>query len=533
MFEKYKKYFEYLRQLQAPQGTSGPNKKESYGSDALLTGDYDKDTATLKGLLGGSADVVCREFWFGESRTRAYFCFIDGLDDKPLIDEYILKSLLVNLNFIEQQPDLPGNIDRFSEIQHHILNALELSESNSFDEIVGGALAGNTILLVDGCNRAFIISAKGGKYRNVEETQTEVGIRGPRDGFNEILRVNTSLVRRKLKNPNLIFESFRLGRQTHTDVEIAYIKGIANNKIIEEVRRRLNRIDTDTVLESGYIEQFIEDAPLSPFSTIRNTERPDKVAAKLLEGRVAIFCDGTPFVLTVPHLFIENFQVPEDYYARSFLGSFLRLLRYLAYFITMMLPALYVALETYNQDMIPTVLLITAASARETTPFPAFLETVIMIVTFEMLRESGVRLPRQVGQAVSIVGALVIGEAAVRAGLVSAPLIIITAVMGVASFMVPALLDSVIIFRFFLLFCAASFGLFGICVGVLFILGYMCSLRSFGVPYLAPLAPMIRSDLKDSVIRLPLWLMKLRPQSLKGSNAHRQGTSAMPNKPSE
>lgn len=532
MFEKYIKYYQYWKSLKAVQDAVGSNRKEGYGlGQRVLSKQIAPNLAMMQEILGPSQDVVFRQFCFGNIRhVRMCICFIDGLADKIMVDEFIVKSLDINLCTIEQQTLLRDNIDLFTEIKKK-LGAVELCESQSVDDIMDGFLEGNTILFIDGYDKVLIISAKGGKFRPVEKTETEVGVRGPRDGFTEQLRVNTALVRHRLKNPNLTFEKFTLGRQTHTDVEIAYIRGIANPKIIEEVRRRLNRIETDEILESGYIEQFIEDSPFSPFSTIRNTERPDKVVAKLVEGRVAIFCNGTPFVLTVPHVFVENFQVPEDYYARTFLGTFMRLIRYLAFFITLTLPAWFVALETFNQDMIPSVLLLTAASARESTPFPAVVETTIMILVFEMLRESGVRLPRQVGQAVSIVGALVIGEAAVRAGIASAPLIIITALTGVTSFMVPAVLDAVILFRFFLLFMGASFGLFGLCIGLLFMVGYMCSLRSFGVPYMGPLAPTEGNDLKDAIIRLPLWLMKLRPKILKGSNPHRQVDPTEPNAP--
>lgn len=420
----------------------------------------------------------------------------------------------------------------FVMVKENILSASDVKEVKTLDEVVEGVLSGDAALFIDGFDIVLLINVKGWATRNIQETATEAVIRGPREGFIEDLSTNIALLRRKIKNPNIIFESLNMGKQTHTDVCIAYIAGIANIKIVEEVRNRLNRIDTDAVLESGYLEQFIEDNPFSPFSTIGNSEKPDIVAAKLLEGRVAIFCDGTPFVLTVPHLFIEMMQSSEDYYSRPFLSSLTRLLRYLSFFVTMTVPALYVALQTFHHEMIPTVLLITAAAAREGIPFPAFLEAMVIGIIFELLRESGVRMPRPVGQAVSIVGALVIGEAAIQAGIISAPMVIIAALTGITSFIVPSALDALVFFRLFLLLLSATFGLYGIVAGLIIILAHTCSLRSFGTPFLTPLAPTRWKELMDSFIRGPLWLIKSRPQSITWrSNSNRQASSLMPSKP--
>lgn len=271
-----------------------------------------------------------------------------------------------------------------------------------------------------------------------------------------------------------------------------------------ELKKRLDQIDSDVILESGYIEQYISSHhPLTPFHTVGNSEKPDKVAAKILEGRIAILCNGTPFVLTIPYVFIENFQLSEDYYLKPFLGTFERIIRYTAFLITLLLPALYIALETYHQEMLPPILLITMASAREGIPFPAFTETLIMITSFEILRESGLRMPRQVGQAVSIVGALVIGESAVSAGLIGAPMVIVTALTGITSFIVPSLINSIIFFRYLLIIASGTFGLYGITIILIIMLAYMCSLDSFGTPYLSPFAPVKWKDLKDALIVVP------------------------------
>jgi spore germination protein KA len=322
------------------------------------------------------------------------------------------------------------------------------------------------------------------------------------------------MLRRKIKSPDLMFDSLKIGVRTKTDVCIAYINGLADPKLIEEIKRRLDRIKTDAILESGYIEQFIEDEPYSIFPMIANSEKPDKVAAKLLEGRAAILVDGTPFVLTAPALFIESFQAAEDYYSRPYFASLIRLLRYVSYFISILAPGLYVAISTFHQELIPTDLLLTMAAAHEGVPFPSVLEAAIMIIMFEILREAGVRLPRPIGSAVSIVGALVIGEAAVSAGLIGAPMVIVVAITAVSSFVVPAQTDSGAILRYGFLILAGFMGGFGIAIGLLAVLFYMASLKSFGVPYLSSLAPFNASDMKDVFIRAPIWEMNKRPKDI-------------------
>jgi len=272
-------------------------------------------------------------------------------------------------------------------------------------------------------------------------------------------------LRRKIKNTQLKFEKITVGKQTKTDICIVYINGIANEKIVQEVKDRITRIETDSILESGYIEAFIEDAPYSLFPTVGNSEKPDIVSAKLLEGRIAVLTDGTPFVLTLPYLFIEAFQNSEDYYSRPYLATFIRWLRWLAFFISTFLPALYVAITTYHHELLPTSLLISIASANEGSPFPTIVEALLMLVAYEILREAGLRLPKAVGQAVSIVGALVIGDAAVSAGLVGAPMVVVVALTGICSFVVPTLTDVTTVTRFVLLILSGFAGMYGVILG--------------------------------------------------------------------
>ncbi|MCO7124496.1 spore germination protein [Sporolactobacillus shoreicorticis] len=483
----------------------------------------------LKTTFGESEDVVFREFYFGVSKqTKALVCFIDGLGDKKLILESIVKSLMVDIHIIDQQVTVVKKNGPFHDLSKHVLSVTDAKTIDTFDETVKNILAGNACLLIDGNNNGFAIDVKGGEKRNVEAAKNETVIRGPQEAFVETLRTNTSLLRRIIKNPNLIFEHIILGKQTHTDISIAFIRGIANDKIVEEVKRRLSKINIDAILESGYVEQLIEDRSFTPFATVGNSEKPDKVAAKLLEGRVAILCDGTPVVLTVPYIFAEAFQVPDDYYSRMSYGSIVRASRFFAFAVTLLLPALFVAITTFHQEMIPTVLLIKLTAAREGIPFPALIETLISELIFLLIRESGIRMPRATGSAVTIVGSLVMGDAAVSAGIVGAPMVIVTSLSGITGLTLPAMYNAVIVFRYLFILLGGIFGLYGVTIGLLCLLAHMCALRSFGVPFMTPFAPLSLNGLKDSILRLPLWSMNSRPKFITWRKSNRQSRAQRP-----
>ncbi|WHH58630.1 spore germination protein [Petroclostridium sp. X23] len=501
-------------------------------SQVNLSHDLKKNLKTLREILGTSDDIIIREFSFGhKGQINAALIFLEGMTDKVTINESIIKPLMYDSRFIcSEETSEAINID---SIKNTMLSVGNIGIVTAIDELVDDCLSGDTILLINGSKEALDIHTKGWATRGVDEPKTEAVVRGPREAFSENLRTNTTLLRRKIKNPDLTLETMKLGKKTKTSICIAYLKGVANDKVVEEVRRRLKRIYTDAILESGYIEEFIEDAPFSIFSTVANSEKPDIVAAKLLEGRVAVLVDGTPFVLTVPMVFIEGFQSSEDYYSRAYFASLVRMLRFIAFTISTLGPAVYVALTTFHQELIPTALLFTMAANREGTPFPAILEAGMMMITFEILREAGVRLPRPVGQAISIVGALVIGESAVAAGLIGAPMVIVIAITAVSSFVVPSQTDAGVILRIILLILAGFMGGFGIAIGLLGILIHLASLRSFGTPYLSPVAPLTFRDLKDVFVRVPIWAMFTQPRAIAWHNSQRQEFRLKPKPPSK
>ncbi|MEL7568449.1 MAG: spore germination protein [Dehalobacterium sp.] len=526
MFNKFFRQIK-LRIQRAKKHLTGKSVLSSQSRQTFSTS-LETNLQQIRLVFSDCSDITVREFSIGhDQQVKAFVVFVDGLVDMSLLQQNLLKPLMFesHLNPARQRTN-PGNILKL--IENSTLTMAHLKEVQSMEQAVQGILSGEAAVFVDGYHVAILAGARGWESRGVEEPDTEVVVRGPREGFVETLSINTSLLRRKIKNSNLKIEKLTIGQQTHTDVAIVYLKGVVNNKMVEEVKRRLKSIDTDSILESGYIEAFIEDAPFSPFATVGNSEKPDPVAAKLLEGRVAILVDGTPFVLTVPYLFIESFQVSEDYYSRPYYSTLIRWIRFLAYFLTVATPGVYVALSTHNQEVIPTPLLLTMAAAREGTPFPAILEALGMGAIYEILREAGVRLPRPVGQAVSIVGALVIGESAVGAGIIGAPMVIVIALTAIAGFVIPSQSDSTAIVRLLLVILAGILGQYGLILGISGLLVHLCTLRSFGVPYLSPLAPLTTGDLKDVLVRVPLWAMFQRPRLIGRKSRVRQKFSLMP-----
>jgi spore germination protein KA len=519
---------QYLKKIMRLRGRAHglPGDVDAYekDKDAPLSPSLDANMDSLKGIFGEGGDVIYREIAIGgDAKKRAALLFIDGMVSQDQIHDSIIRPLILFSPADEKERE-PADMDAISRC---VLTAAEIKKAHRLREVVAGAISGDAVLMVNGANEALVVGAKGYEKRSVTEPDTESVVRGPREGFSENLRTNTSLLRRKIRSPALRFETLSIGDRTNTSVCIAYIEGLANDDLIKEIRRRLDTIHTDAILASGYIEQYIEDAPYSMFQTIAYSEKPDVIAGKLLEGRAALIVDGSPFVLTMPMLFIENFQTSEDYVVRAYYASFLRVLRLIAFVISLFAPALYVVLVTYHQELIPTPLLFTMAASSEGVPFPAAVETAIMLLTFEILKEAGLRLPKPVGQAISIVGALVMGQAAVQAGFVGAPVVIIIAFAAVASFVSPHVSDPSAILRWFLLILASTMGGFGLTIGALSILTHLASLRSFTAPYLSPIAPLDKSGLQqDSFMRKYLWSMQSRPQSLKPQDLQRQDMQA-------
>ncbi|MFH5186477.1 spore germination protein [Paenibacillus sp. TAB 01] len=472
-----------------------------------------ENKAYLSDLFKDCSDFVIREFQL-EHSSNAIMFFVDGMVDTELAND-TMKSLMT----------LEDGEPLLDEIVQRNLPVSQTQKTDNYSDLLISVLGGDVGLIVHNNNQAVLLGIRGMQTRSISEPETESVIRGPREGFVENIRTNTSMLRRKLKTPHLKMKNLTIGRESNTCVVVTYLENLADPGIVQEVLRRLEKIDIDAVLESGYLEEFIQDSSYSPFPQVQYTERPDTVAAALLQGRVGIVVDGTPFVLIVPFVFTEILQASEDYYERFQIATLIRWLRYLFLVLSLLTPGLYVAITTFHQDLLPTSLLLSVAAAREAIPFPAVVEALIMEVTFEGLREAGIRLPKTIGSAVSILGALVVGQAAVQAGIVSAPMVIVVSMTGIASFTIPRFNGAIAIrmLRFPIIFAAAVFGMFGILICILIILGHLANLRSFGIPYLSPIGPLSAADLKDVVIRNPWWAMRERPEYMPLQDTVRQG----------
>ncbi|HBV98979.1 MAG TPA: spore germination protein [Desulfotomaculum sp.] len=520
---------------ESPKRNEKAGSRQTYGMEKLEKLPVSKRLAEnldiLKNVLGLNSDVVFRTFRIElANRAEAVLVYVDGMIEKKIISAEIIKPLMLESRMAGMGCSKEQLLDL---VENSGITASGVKHANFMGNVVASVLYGDAALFVDGLDLGLIIDVKDWPARSIEEPPSEVLVRGPREGFTETLRTNTSLIRRKLRTPDLLFRDIQVGRLTNTSVTIAYIKGLADPSLVAEVISRISRIEIDGVLESGYLEEFIEDSPFSPFPQVLHTERPDKVAASLLEGRVAILTDGTPIAMVAPASFITFMQSPEDYYERFYLSTAIRWVRYIGFVISLVLPSLYIAITTFHQEMIPTRLLISLAAAREGMPFPALVEALLMEFTFEALREAGIRLPRAVGQAVSIVGALVIGQAAIQANIVSPLMVIVVAVTGIASFMNPAfnIALTMRLLRFPMMLLAGTLGLFGVMAGILAILIHMAGLRSFGIPYTASISPLHLSDMKDVAIRAPWWAMDRRPVEISSKNRRRQSPGLKPSPP--
>ncbi len=482
--------------------------------------------ALVREYHGNSFGLQIREFKMGPKNVPGAAIFIEGLVSSDILDEVIHALLIESGKFA----DLPtSGKEMLPFARDKVIPAREVAEIADLNELFDKMLLGDTILLFDGTDKALAIDTKGWKTRAISESDAEVAIRGPREAFIESIHDNLALIRRRIRVPQLWVEDFRIGNLTRTHVALVYIKGLAGEGILEEARSRLDKIDTDKILESGDLEAFIEDAPFSVFPTLLRTERPDRVVAGLLEGQVALVTNGSPFVLLFPATFFNMLHAPDDYFEKPIAGTFLRVLRYLAIILSTFLPGMYVAIINFHPEIFPTTLFLRIAATREGVPFPVVVELMVMESVFEVLREAGVRLPASIGPAISIVGALVLGDAAISAGIVSPPVVIVVALTAIASFATPnfALGIAGRLLRFGFVFLGAIFGLFGIQFGILLLIIHVCALRSFGVPYLNPSAPLIWKDMvRDHLLRTWTWGATERPK-LVGFREPQRGSSKM------
>ena len=497
-----------------------PSKEQEKQLETHTSGSLEGTVDLINEILGNNDDLTIKPFKvFGQ--YQAAMIYFSNLVNQEIINNDILKPLMYG-------PDhLIGKDKPLSKLIDIIINeTLYHSQArlgDCIEQLIEVLLRGETVILIDGVKEAIHIGTRDVEKRAIGQPETEQVILGPREGFIENIATNIALLRYRLPTADFQVKKMRIGRLTKSTVAFCYIKGIASETVIKEVEKRLSDIDIDAVMDAGYLEQFIEDNPFSPFPQIQSTERPDKTVANLVEGRVAILVDGSPFALLVPVVFNQFYQTAEDYSSRFLMGSFVRIARILALVFSLIFPSLYVSFISFNPELLPTDFAVAVAGGRAGVPYPAVIEVLIIEISMEVLREATVRLPKQVGGALSIVGVLVIGQAAVSAGLSSPITVVVIAITTIGSFATPAYSAAFALrmLRFPIMILAGIFGLYGVMIGIIFIFNHMLSLKSFGVPYMAPVSPEDYQGMKDVVIRSPLWWMPKRPEFLQPKNRNR------------
>lgn len=433
--------------------------------------------------------------------------YLHTLVDQTILDRDILSVL-------SESAWTPGKI--FDLLKQSAIPVGKIQQVSYIEKAAQALVQGDVVILIQGVQYAFLLPALKIRHRSIEEPGAESSLRGPKEGFIENIDTNVALIRQRIHSPLLKIKKYTLGEITGTRVVILYLEGAANSQVIAELKQRIQKIEMEAIVSSRQLIEFIQDHPRTLFPLLAHTERTDKVLLNLLDGGFAVIVDGTPFVIMGPLNMFSLLKVPDDYYFNYWLGTLLRFLRMGALILSLMLPSIYIALTSFHQEMIPTKLLMTISSGREPIPFPSIIEALLMEGLFELLREAGLRMPKIIGNAISIVGALVIGEAAVNAGIISPMMVIIVSITAIGSFAIPDYNLGIAfrILRFVFMGLSAFMGFFGVTFGLMILFAYLTGLRSFGVPYLSPLAPFVLRDWKDTLFRAPYWKLSEKPTSV-------------------
>lgn len=490
-------------------------------SEPPLNEQTEVTSQNLRALLSRNSDVQFIEIYIcGDKDRRVTITFIDGMVDTKGISEYVVKPLAEKSQLCKEKTDT----EVIDLIAHGLIHSPNLATRTNINDAISDILTGSCAVVFDHATTAVTFRTMALEQRSITESTTENASKGAKDAFVESLRVNTATVRSKIKSQKLVIEETTVGRQTRTNIAVVYLDGIVNQNIVDEVKKRLSGIDIDGVIAPGFIEEYIIDKRFTAFPQILATERPDKFCTSLLDGRVGLIIDGTPIAYDVPAVLNQFLRTVDDYSQNFWLATLLRMLRYACLMLTLFLPAFYIAITTFHQEMIPTELALSIVSSKEGVPYPTFLEVIFLQVAFEIILEAGLRLPKNIGQTISIVGALVVGEAAVNAKLISPAVVVIVALTVISSFTVPAqdLSNAIRLWRFILIFSSSIIGLFGIGIGALLLLFDLASIETYGVPYLSPFAANEGKNLDDSIIRMPLPFIKNRLWNLGTPNKRRQ-----------
>lgn len=476
--------------------------------DLAVSPSLEKNLKLVSDTFSGDKTIKIRRFSSpAVPALKAGVVFIDGLSNDLIINQNIIAPLV---RFGGGLAPAPGE-SLIRAVSESILFGDDISFSSDLAQLIDAALTGDAVMFADGCSEGIVIAAKNWSLRSVDEPDSERVISGPHEGFTESVIQNLSLVRRRITNSDLRYEFFQAGVRTKTVVCMCFMEGLADESMLSDLRSRIRSINIDCIFDAEYIEEIIKDGRYSLFKTTGSTQRPDVVAAKLMEGRAALLINGSPVAVTVPYVFMEYFHAPDDYYCDAYYATFNRLLRLAGFIMTISLPAVYLALVTFHHEMLPIKTLLSAAQSRTGMPMSTMCEIVILILIFEMIREGSAKIPSSIGTAFSIVGGIVLGQASVDANFVSLPIVIIVAFTGITGMIVPQLRGPVLFLRFILLLLADLMGLFGFMLGMMYLLFMICSLESFGISYTSLTSHDIKQALTDTFIRRPWPDMRKRP----------------------
>lgn len=465
----------------------------------------------VKQILHFSTDFKVREVQFFD--TQLFIVYIAPLTDNNLLNESVIKPL------IEFDEVIEGNVCDF--IREQVLANNEVQEQEDINQFVTELLKGRAGIIIDKSGKLLTCDVEKIVVRPIQEPPSSAVIKGPREGFNESIKYNLSLIRQKLPTPDLVIDTFSVGKYTKTQVAVVYLQDIADKNVVKEIERRVSKIDIDGVVDSYYISAYLQSKPNSMFKQVGDTEKPDILVSKMLEGRVGIIVDGSPIVLTLPFILIEDLQESDDYYSQPVKVTFLRILRLIGVVLAVLLPGTYVAIQLYHYKILPTEFLITIMDTTQGIPFTPFTEVLFIVLLFEILYEANLHMPQYMGMALSIVGALILGETAVNAGLVSPPAVMIVALSGLTFYVVPNQASQFSLLRILYVFVGATLGLFGILAFSVWVVSYLSSFDSYESAYLAPSAPYIKGDMKDFLVKAPLDKMKKRPISIANNKRNR------------
>lgn len=476
----------------------------------------EKNKQFVLDALKNNPDIKMRDILlFG--KTRGVLLFLDGLCKTENIASFIIRPVML---YAEPAPAKNEFLDTLT---NKVLCESVVTVADDISEIVLSVMSGDTCFLADGCEKAILVDTKGYAVRGITEPPSNGSLKGPREGFIEDFKQNLVMLRRKIRCPEFKADMLKSGRRTQTNIAVCYIEGIAEPDIVEKVKNKISSIDIDGVLDSSFVARFLEDKRGSLFPQVGRSEKPDAVASKLLEGRIAIIVDGSPLVLTVPFMIIEELHSLDDYYEKPVVASIARILRFLSLTFALLLPGLYVCIQKFNYQVIPVKFLMTVLNSTNNIPLPPLAEMLVVIFLFDMLQEANVRMPRTAGLALNIVGALVLGDAGIKAGLVSAPAVLIGALNGIGLYSVPDELRLFSMLRWIFTIVAGVLGVFGMMMAVLFFVSYLNSLDTYGTPYLAPYAPRVKNDLQDGFLKTDLLRIKNRPESIPSNDKVRLG----------